>query len=566
MTLRTMLTGAAALALLAPAAHAERGSDGQVNVLYWQAVSVMTPYLSSGTKDLEAASLVLEPLARFDQDGQLVPYLAQDIPTVENGGVSEDLTTITWKLKEGLLWSDGTPVTADDAVFTWQYCTDPNGGCAQLPNFGDVKSVEAIDPLTIKITFDVPKPYPYGPLVGAQAPLIQKAQFADCLGVNAPTCTEANTKPIGTGPFVVDDFKANDVVTLSANPNFRDPEKPAFANVVLKGGGDAASAARSVLETGEFDYAWNAQVEPEILTAMEAAGKGEVISAFGTLVERIQVNQTDPDPALGEERSTVAHPHPILTDLNVVKALSLAIDRAILIETGYGAAGQMTCNLVPAPDYNASPNNDWCKTRDVDQANKLLDEAGWKMGSDGVREKDGKRLSLLFQTSTNSVRQAAQALIKQDWQQIGVETELRNIDGGVYFGGDPGSPDTLHKFYADVEMYANNFDGTDPEKYLGDWVCSQAPSPANQWQGNNTSRWCSPDYDALHAELGRTAGQEGRAKIAIELNDMIVNSPSFIPLVHRGRVSTKSKALGGVIMNPWDSELWNAADWYREKS
>ncbi|MBP7003397.1 peptide ABC transporter substrate-binding protein [Amaricoccus sp.] len=566
MTLRTMLTGAAALALLAPAAHAERGSDGQVNVLYWQAVSVMTPYLSSGTKDLEAASLVLEPLARFDQDGQLVPYLAQDIPTVENGGVSEDLTTITWKLKEGLLWSDGTPVTADDAVFTWQYCTDPNGGCAQLPNFGDVKSVEAIDPLTIKITFDVPKPYPYGPLVGAQAPLIQKAQFADCLGVNAPTCTEANTKPIGTGPFVVDDFKANDVVTLSANPNFRDPEKPAFANVVLKGGGDAASAARSVLETGEFDYAWNAQVEPEILTAMEAAGKGEVISAFGTLVERIQVNQTDPDPALGEERSTVAHPHPILTDLNVVKALSLAIDRAILIETGYGAAGQMTCNLVPAPDYNASPNNDWCKTRDVDQANKLLDEAGWKMGSDGVREKDGKRLSLLFQTSTNSVRQAAQALIKQDWQQIGVETELRNIDGGVYFGGDPGSPDTFQKFYADVEMYANNFDGTDPEKYLGDWVCSQAPSPANQWQGNNTSRWCSPDYDALHAELGRTAGQEGRAKIAIELNDMIVNSPSFIPLVHRGRVSTKSKALGGVIMNPWDSELWNAADWYREKS
>lgn len=566
MTLRHMLTGAAALALLAPAAHAERGSDGQVNVLYWQAVSIMTPYLSSGTKDLEAASLVLEPLARFGPDGQLVPYLAEDIPTLENGGISEDLTTITWKLKEGILWSDGTPVTADDAVFTWQYCTDPDGGCAQLPNFGDVASVEAVDPQTIKVTFSVPKPYPYGPLVGAQSPLIQKAQFANCLGVAAPTCTEANTKPIGTGPFVVDDFKANDVVVLSANPNFRDPEKPAFANMVLKGGGDAASAARSVLETGEFDYAWNAQVEPEILTAMEAAGKGKVVSAFGTLVERIQVNQTDPDPALGDERSTVKHPHPILTDENVVKALSLAIDRAILIETGYGAAGQMTCNLVPAPEYNASTNNDWCKTRDVDQANKLLDEAGWMMGSDGVREKDGKRLSLLFQSSTNSVRQAAQALIKQDWAQIGVETELRNIDGGVFFGGDPGSPDTFQKFFADVEMYANNFDGTDPEKYLGDWVCSQAPSIENQWQGNNTSRMCNPDYDALHAELGKTAGQDARAKIAIELNDMIVNSPSFIPLVHRGRVSTKSNALGGVIMNPWDSELWNAADWYREKS
>ena len=149
-------------------------------------------------------------------------------------------------------------MTAEDAIFTWQYCTHPEGGCAQSPNFGDVTNVEAVDPQTIKVTFGVPKPYPYGPFVGAQSPILQKAQFADCLGANAPTCTEANTKPIGTGPFVVTDFKANDVVLLEANPNFRDPAKPAFANVVLKGGGDPASAARSVLETGEFDYAWNA--------------------------------------------------------------------------------------------------------------------------------------------------------------------------------------------------------------------------------------------------------------------------------------------------------------------
>ncbi len=280
-------------------------------MIYWQAVSIMTPYLSGGTKDLEAASLVLEPLARYNEKGELTPYLAQDIPTVENGGVSADLTTITWKLKDGLVWSDGSPVTADDAVFSWQYCTDPDGGCAQIQNFTDVKSVEAVDPQTIKITFSVPKPFPYGPLVGAQAPIIQKKQFADCLGAKAPECTQANTYPIGTGPFVVKDFKANDTVLLEANPNFRDPAKPAFATLVLKGGGDAASAARSVLETGEFDYAWNAQVEPEILAQMEAAGKGEVISAFGTLVERIMVNQTDPDPKLGRRALDRGAPAPV---------------------------------------------------------------------------------------------------------------------------------------------------------------------------------------------------------------------------------------------------------------
>ncbi len=548
-----------------PAAFAERGSDGQLNVLYWQAVSIMTPYLSGGTKDLQGASLVLEPLARYDEKGDLVPYLAQEVPTVENGGVSPDLTTITWKLKDGLLWSDGSPVTADDAVFTWQYCTDPAGGCAQVQNFTDVKTIEAVDPSTIRITFSVPKPFPYGPLVGAQAPLIQKKQFADCLGAKAPECTEANTKPIGTGPFVVKDFKANDTVVLEANPNYRDPAKPAFASLVLKGGGDAASAARAVLETGEFDYAWNAQVEPEILQQMQAGGKGEIISAFGSNVERIQVNQTDPDPALGESRSTAAHPHPFLTDVNVTKALSLAIDREILVETGYGAAGQVTCNLVPGPEINASPNNEWCKKQDLDAANKLLDDAGWAMGSDGVRAKDGKRLSVLFQTSTNSVRQASQALIKQWWNEIGVEVELRNIDASVFFGGDPGSPDTFQKFYADVEMYANEFDGTDPQKYLGEWQCSEAPRPETQWQGTNMSRYCDPEYDKLYATLGQTAGAEARGRIIVELNDKIVNSAAIVPLIWRGRVSTRSKTLGGVVMNPWDSELWNVADWYREK-
>ena len=194
MHIRSILMGAAASALVASAAFAERGSDGQVNILYWQAVSIMNPYLSNGTKDVEAGSLVLEPLARFNQDGDMVPYLAQEIPTLENGGVSEDLTTITWKLKDGLLWSDGTPVTAEDAIFSWQYCTHPEGGCAQSPNYGGVANVEAVDAQTIKVTFDGPRPYPYGPFVGAQSPILQKAQFADCLGANAPTCTEANTR------------------------------------------------------------------------------------------------------------------------------------------------------------------------------------------------------------------------------------------------------------------------------------------------------------------------------------------------------------------------------------
>lgn len=566
MTLKSLLLGATAATSLASVAMAERGADGHVNLIYWQAPSIMNPYLSGGTKEVEAASLVIEPLGRYNTKGEMIPYLAEEIPTVANGGVSEDLTSITWKIKPGITWSDGTLFTANDVKFTAEYCMHPEGGCAQLGKYEGVESVEVIDDLTVKVNFSQPTPVPYGPFMGGQAPIIQAAQFANCLGAKAQECTDANFSPIGTGPFKVDEFRPNDVISLSANPNYRDPAKPRFATMTFKGGGDATAAGRAVLETGEFDYAWNLQLAPDVIANMEAAGKGVAMSAFGTLVERIEMNMTDPSPDLPEgERATAKHPHPILTDMRVRKALSMAIDRELLTEIGYGKAGRPTCNLVPAPEIFASDNTD-CLTQDIEGAKALLEEAGWTVGAGGIREKDGKKLSLLYQTSTNAVRQDFQALIKQWWSEIGVETELRNISASVFFGSDPGSPDTFPKFYADVEMYANNFDGTDPQSYLAGYTCEKAPRPETQWQGENINRFCDPAYDELVKELGRTAELEKRGEIARKLNDMLTkDSYTIVPLVDRGRVSARSNTLGGVELNTWDTELWNAADWFRIK-
>mgnify|MGYP003633834689 FL=1 len=564
MRLKTILMGAVAAMAIAPVAHAERGSDGDVKIIYWQAPSILNPYLSGGTKDIESSSMILEPLARFDQNGALVPWLVDELPTVENGGVSADLTSITWKIKEGLTWSDGTPFTSADVKFTADYCMAPDGGCAQSAKFDGVESIETPDERTVIVKFTGPKPVPYAAFVGAQSPIIQKAQFENCLGAKAQECTEANFGPIGTGAFVVTDFKPNDVIIMKANENYRDAAKPAFATVTFKGGGDAAAAGRAVMETGEFDYAWNLQLAPDVIAKMAEGGKGKPISGFGTLVERIEMNMTDPSPDLPEgERATAKHPHPILSDEKVRRALSMAIDRELLVEIGYGQAGRATCNLVPAPELFASDNTD-CLTQDVEGAKALLEEAGWTPGADGIREKDGKKLKLLFQSSTNAVRQDFQALIKQWWTDIGVETELKNIDASVFFGGDPASPDTFQKFYADVEMYANNFDGTDPEQYLGQYTCEKAPRPETQWQGENINRYCDPAYDELVAELGKTGEISKRAEIAKKLNDMITKeSMTIVPLVDRGRVSAHSNSLGGVVLNTWDSELWNVADWHR---
>ena len=567
MKIKTALAGAVAAMAFAPAAFAERGSDGHLSIIYWQAPSILNPYLSGGTKDIESASMVIEPLGRYDQNGNLVAYLAEEIPTVANGGVSEDLTSITWKLKSGLLWSDGSPVTSADVKFTADYCMHPEGGCAQGAKFDGVTSVDVVDDLTVKVTFAQAMPNPYGPFMGGQSPIIQKAQFESCMGAKAPECTDANFGPIGTGPFRVTEFRTNDVIQMEANPNYRDPAKPAFATVTFKGGGDATAAGRAVLETGEFDYAWNLQLAPDVINKMAEAGVGTPISAFGSLVERIEMNLTNPSSSLPEgERSTVAHPHPFLSNVNVRKALSMAIDRDLLVEVGYGRAGRATCNLVPAPQIYASDNTD-CLTQDIDGAKALLEAEGYvDSNGDGVREKDGVELRVLYQTSTNAVRQDFQALIKEWWQEIGVATELRNLDASVYFGGDPGSPDTYQKFYADVEMYANNFDGTDPQAYLAAYRCGNEPKPSSQWQGENINRFCDPNYDALLDELGRTGDLAERGRIGRALNDMLTkDSYVVVPLVDRGRVSAHANSLGGVVLNTWDSELWNVSDWYRIK-
>jgi peptide/nickel transport system substrate-binding protein len=566
MKLRTALLGAAAAFSLAPAAWAERGADGEVKLTFPQAVSILNPYLTDGTKDLIASSMLIEPLAGYDPTGTIFPRLVTEIPSVENGGISEDLTSVTWKLIPGLLWSDGTAFTAADVVFTGQYCMDPAGGCAQSAKFSTVASIEAVDDLTVKVTFTGPQPNPFTAFVGYQSPILQKAQFEACMGAAAPTCTDQNSGPIGTGPFRVTGFTVNDTVQMEANPNYRDPAKPAFATVLIKGGGDAIGSARAVMETGEFDYAWNTQIPPDAQAQMTAAGKGAFVVAFGSLMERIDTNLTNPSADLPEgERSTAKHPHPILTDANVRKALSMAIDRATLVEVGYGAGGKATCNLVPAPEAFASTRTE-CLTQDLEGAKALLDAAGWVPGADGIREKDGMRLSFLYQTTVNPIRQDFQALIKSWWTEIGVETELRSVDPGVFFGGDPGSPDTFQRFYADVQMYANNFNGTDPQVYLSEHTCDQAPAPENQWQGPNINRFCDPAYDALMAELVSARDPAKRSEIAIKLNDMLTNDSSvIIPLVHRGTLSAHLNTLGGVAINPWDSEIWNSSDWFRVK-
>jgi peptide/nickel transport system substrate-binding protein len=552
-----------------------RGTDGTVTLVYWQEISILNPYLSNGTKDNHGASLILEPLVKFAPDGSVVPALVEEVPTVENGGIAEDLMSITYKLRDDIVWSDGTPLTADDVIFTWQYCSTPETGCAQAASFAGVTAVEAGEGNTVTITFEGPKPYPYSAFAGQLAPVLQKAQFEGCVGAAAQGCSEQNTNPIGTGPYKVREFRANDTVVYEVNENYRVPDQPHFAEVIIKGAEDASASARAVLETGEADYAWNLQVEPDILNEMVARGNGELLSAFGGNVERILFNPTNVDPALGDMRSEWTpddpNPHPFLSDPVVRQALSIAIDRNIINEQLYGAGGQATCNVLSGPPAAASPNNDACLTQDIEGAKALLEGAGWvDSNGDGIREKDGVEMRVLYQTSTNSVRQKTQALVQQWWQEIGVAAELKNVEAAVYFGGDPASPDTIGKFFADVEMFTSTMDNPDPETLMSGFLCFlpdgsvNIANSGNQWLGVNIDRYCNPEYDAKFPELTNAVG-DARNQVAIELNDMIANDWANAPIIFRASVSARVNSLEGVDMNGWDSEEWNIAEWRRAR-
>ncbi|MFN8443665.1 MAG: peptide ABC transporter substrate-binding protein [Caldilineaceae bacterium] len=558
-------TGGGAAAPASSAAPAARtGKD--LKILYWQAPTILNPHQASGTKDFDAADVIMEPLARYDQNDGLVPYLAAEIPTVENGGIAEDGTSVTWKLKPGLKWSDGTDVTADDVVFTWQYCADPATACTTKANFDPIGTVEAVDATTVKVTWKEPNANAYTSFVGQQGNILQKAQFANCIGAAAITdaaCQKANLAPIGTNAWKLKEFKPGDVVTYVRNENFRDAANVYFDTVEIKGGGDATSAANAVCSTGEVDYSWNLQLPKAVLDPIIAGGGCDAVAGGSFGVERIVINFSNPDPALGDKRSEPDQPHPFLTDLKVRQAINMAIDRQAIADQLYGPTGVPTCNIlvVPAP---LDSKNTKCD-RDVEGAKKLLDDAGYKdSDGDGTREANGVPMRLSFSTSINTLRQGEQAIIKANLAEIGIPVDLKAIDAGVFFSGDPGNPDTLNKMYVDIQMYTNGPESPDPTGYLGGWQCSKVNSKANSWQGGNDGRWCNKDYDALYATYLKELNPTKRAELAIQLNDILVNDVGLIPLINRATPSGKTKNLEGVTYNTFDSNLWNIATWKRK--
>ena len=417
----------------------------KLKMIYWQAPTILNPHLSTGFKDLEAGRITLEPLATFNKEGELLPILAQEIPSPENGGVAEDGLSVTWKLRQGIKWSDGEDFTAEDVVFTYEFITNPSVGSVNSGDYAIVKKVEAIDDYTVKVTFANVTPAWYSVFVGGAGLILPAHLYGDYNGENARE-SPYNLRPIGTGPYQVKEFKPSDSVIYEPNPYYRDLEQLKFETIEIKGGGDATSAARAVLQTGEADFAYNLQVEAKVLDELAQGGEGRVITGFGALSERILLNYTDPNRATEEgEKASLKFPHPFLNDVKVRQALALASNKKVIAEQLYGVTGKVTDNFIVSPAEYASKEN--IGEYNPEKAAQLLDEAGWKdTNGDGIRDKNGVEMKIVFQTSVNPLRQKTQAVIKQSWQTLGLDVELKSVDASVFFSSDPSNNDTVERF------------------------------------------------------------------------------------------------------------------------
>ena len=504
-------TGASTAPTTAPVT---RGQGGDLKILYWQAPTILNAHQATGTKDADASRLVLEALASFGKDGLPVANgLGAEIPTAANGGVSKDFKIVTWKLRTGVKWSDGTPFKASDVAFTFKYQCDPATAASTVSYCTGVDSVVAKDDATVVITYKDTQPFYYQWGVGGGNLILQEAQYKSCVGAAAKNCA-ADLKPIGTGAYKVDTFKPGDTVTYVINENYRDATKPFFKTVTFKGGGDAPGAARAAFQTGEVDYAWNLQVDAAILKPMATASTtANLVTVYGSSVERILVNFANPAASLGDNRGEPTTQHPFFTDKAVRRALAMATDRATVAKQIYGdgLTGKASCNILTAPEPMNSKTSaalDVCKF-DLAAANAELDKAGWVKGADGVRAKGGVRLEVTYQTTINAVRQKVQDIKK---------TEL----GEGRLQGQPEvgrrrrrSSRTPRRTARTTSGRTSRCSRTTPTRTRrptthADWTTPQIAAKANNWQSGNYSRYCNKDFDAIIAQLRTETDQAKR--------------------------------------------------------
>ncbi len=490
--------------------------------------------------------LAVEPLFIPDANGVYQPILAAEVPTLENGGVSEDFLTVTYKLRDGITWSDGEPFTAEDLAFTFDVFKDPESTPAVGAAWDVIESVTAVDPLTAEVKMSAINP--------GYLDLFQQVLPRHMFDSTAVTQEHPQARiPLGTGPFVITDWQTGAEILLERNPNYREEGKPYLDGITVRITPEKEAAIASFV-AGDLDYLYFIVTgDLPTLTAAEEAGQGVHVELLpgGASVEWLWLNMgTEGDPA---------KPHPVLGDPAIREAMDYAIDRQSIIDQILGGFGSLTGSFIyagwAAVDLPATPY-------DPAKAAEVLDAAGWVPGGDGIREKDGVRASLRYQTiAGDQTRELYQQLVQQNMRDVGIELTIENVPSNTIFGSyEEGG--ILARGQYDILMSRDGYE-VDPVQWAALFTTDSIPS-AEAPDLFTYSFYSNPEFDRIAAEAASTLDTERRTALYAELVEIFANDRPAIPLYRSASADAWRDRLQGVRTDFFDPRgtLYGAADWY----
>jgi peptide/nickel transport system substrate-binding protein len=526
----------------ASATEAASASGGTVIIGTPQEPGMMNTLLTSSSIEDAVVSLFGEGLVSVNEKGEYVPVLAKELPTV-----SEDGLVVTWKLLEGVKWSDGSDFTCDDVKFTME------GALSDLSQvsaagYRDIETLECPDPYTVVATFgEVYAPYLrlFSYTVPDTAGALEDMESWDM-----------NRNSVGTGPFMLTEWVAGDHLTFSKNPYYREEGKPYLDSVIIKIL-PSREVGMQLLGTGEIHALWDLTEAnfPE-LQQLESQGVSFVSTVTGEN-ELLSLNFGANDGTAPADPSTA--PHPILYDLKVRQALQYAIDKQQIVDAllyGNVNAGN---SAVPVGTFACpQPVSEFS----LEKANALLDEAGWTVGADGIREKDGVRMSLKIATTTgNQLREQTEQVLAEMLKAAGIELVIENVPSDVLFAGWESDGMRDHGTY-DIVMYTTG-PSTDPDSHLySSFHSSEIPTADNEGTGANFSRYINADVDAWLDEAGTITDTAARKDLYCKVIEQINKDLPRIYLYERLSIMGHRNEFQGLKISPTFVDFaWDAANW-----
>ncbi len=523
------LLGKPALAQTPPAAP-----SGRVIVGLSQEPTVFNPLMLKIEVDDGIHFSVFDALFRTMPDGSIVPNLATEVPNQENGGLSADGLEWRVKLRDDVKWHDGAPLTAEDVKFTLELIVDPDFRSWRTAGHNLVSDITVVSPT--ELTWRMKEPFaPYLSFL-TETFIVPKHVLEPEADKNAAAFNQA---PIGTGAFKWGNRVAGDHINLVANTNYHG-EGPYIEQLVFKYIPDL-TVLYTQFKSGDIDLVGRQYITPDNYAEAK------------TLKNRVV--QLQPAPAV--EQIYLNLERPVFKDLAVREAIYAAIDKQAIIEALYYGLPEPVESYMPRGSiyYNKDlPKHEFS----LERAEKLLDDAGWVKGRDGIRAKDGVRLSFTNSTTTgNHLREQLQQFIQQTLKSIGIEMTISNLPAAVIWGDFW----TLSQFDS-VVVGINYLVGADPD------VFNRFHSGAIRAQGgrgSNTAQYRNPRVDKLLEEGARSFDQARRIEIYKEIQAIVRADLPFLPLFSENSVQGWKSDIKGVVSNSnTRSESWHAAGWSRK--